>query len=127
MHFDVLIVGGGMVGLTLARALLDEKKGSQTLRIAIIEAENFAPTPLSDLRVSALNRSAIEQLENWGLWTETEFPDRAPYRHMDVWDQHSSGKLNFHASDLGQSFLGYIVKNQSVIQILKTGEMFLHF
>ena len=51
-HYDVIIVGGGMVGATLAVALGEQSD----LKIALIEA--FPPSPLHefdqpDLRVSA--------------------------------------------------------------------------
>ena len=64
-NVDIAIIGGGMVGLTLAAALEDSD-----LRIAIIEgnAPNTDFDTLPDLRVSALSRASESILKNIGAW-----------------------------------------------------------
>ena len=66
-HYDVIIVGGGMVGATLAVALSEQPD----LKIALIEA--YQPTTLTesdpaDLRVSALTQASEILLENLNIW-----------------------------------------------------------
>jgi 2-octaprenylphenol hydroxylase len=119
MDVDIAIVGGGMVGLALARLLVDYAGDSTSLTVAMIEEGHPLAVEDAELRVSALNRGAIDQLVGWGLWTSHHFPDRGFYRHMEVWEAASSGKVIFHASDVGQPFLGAIVKNQQVVEALK--------
>ena len=132
--FDVVIIGGGMVGLALARALAElsstaferSARDSQKLKIAIIEARlpslDFSPSSAEayqpDLRVSAINGGIIEQLSTWGLWTEEHFPYRSMVRHMEIWDENSEGKLVFHASDSGEEYLSYIVENRFMVKAL---------
>ncbi len=115
MHFDVVVVGAGMIGLAVVRGLLDVQ---DSLCIAVIDVDKSLPG--AELRVSAINHSTVECFKRWGVWTDLHFPDRAGVRQMEIWEAHSSGKLCFHASDLGQEALNVIVKNISMIQALKT-------
>jgi 2-octaprenylphenol hydroxylase len=114
--FDVLIVGGGMVGLALARSCVDFG-----LKIAVIESvlPDLSPArDSSDIRVSAINHATIQQFKAWGLWTDEHFPDRSWYRKMEIWDEHSEGKLSFYASEVGQESLGYILENRAIVRAL---------
>ncbi|GAL13133.1 2-octaprenyl-3-methyl-6-methoxy-1,4-benzoquinol hydroxylase [Vibrio astriarenae] len=81
---DIAIVGGGMVGLTLAAALKNTD-----LRIAVIEgqepSESFAELP--DLRVSALSRSSENILQRVGAWsamTQRRLAHIQPWRYGSV-------------------------------------------
>lgn len=111
--FDIAIVGGGMVGLTLAAALKESD-----LRIAIIEG--FEPKPeleeLPDVRVSALSRASEQILRNVGAWQGIEARRASPYSAMEVWEQDSFARIEFSANHLGQPNLGHIVENR-VIQL----------
>lgn len=111
--FDIAIVGGGMVGLTLAAALKESD-----LRIAIIEG--FEPKQeleeLPDVRVSALSRASEQILRNVGAWQGIEARRASPYSAMEVWEQDSFARIEFSANHLGQPNLGHIVENR-VIQL----------
>ncbi|MFQ5760282.1 MAG: FAD-dependent oxidoreductase, partial [Acidiferrobacterales bacterium] len=63
--YDVAIVGAGIVGATLACAL-----AASRLRIAIVEHELPAPTPIGDydLRVSAITPGSRVILDGVGAW-----------------------------------------------------------
>lgn len=111
--FDIAIVGGGMVGLTIAAALKDTD-----LRIAIIESVS----PLMDvdaqvdIRVSALNRASEHILQRVGAWNGIVQRRSAAYQAMSVWEQDSFAKIEFDASALAQPNLGHIVENR-IIQL----------
>lgn len=65
---QVLILGGGLSGLSFAIALATE---DPTLNITLLEAHPFrsgTPNPL-DTRGSALNLHSVELLTRWGLWS----------------------------------------------------------
>ncbi|PSW04738.1 FAD-dependent 2-octaprenylphenol hydroxylase [Photobacterium lipolyticum] len=110
---DVAIIGGGMVGLTLAAALADTE-----LRVAVIEGQLPAPelAPLPDLRVSALSRASERILRRTGAWPGIEARRLSPYSKMEVWEQDSFASIQFDAERLAQPNLGYIVENR-VIQL----------
>lgn len=110
---DIAIIGGGMVGLTVAAAL--ENSG---LRIAVIESqlpeEELASLP--DIRVSAISRASENILNNVGAWQGVLSSRAAPYTSMRVWEQDSFAKIEFEAEDIAQHNLGHIVENR-VIQL----------
>ncbi|MEF1216617.1 FAD-dependent monooxygenase, partial [Photobacterium damselae] len=112
-NVDIAIIGGGMVGLTLAAALADTE-----LRIAVIEGqlpdETLAELP--DLRVSALSRASERILRRVGAWSGIESRRLSPYQHMEVWEQDSFANIQFSAERLAQPNLGHIVENR-VIQL----------
>ncbi|WP_327125149.1 NAD(P)-binding protein [Nitrincola sp. A-D6] len=65
-HYDIVIVGGGMVGSAIACAL-----GNSRYQIAVIEHEYPAAFEFSqpqDLRVSALSVASETLLRNLGVW-----------------------------------------------------------
>jgi 2-octaprenylphenol hydroxylase len=116
--FDVVIVGGGMVGLGAA-ALLAADERLASWRIAVVEPA--APRPprdeALDLRVSALSRASQRILEAAEAWPAIR--DHAcPYADMVVWDAASSpdarDALRFSAAETGEPDLGHIAENLRV-------------
>jgi len=116
--FDVVVVGGGMVGACLA-ALLDADRRLGEMRIALVEPN--APSPPDegtlDLRVSALSRASQRILAHAGAWTGIE-AHVCPYSDMVVWDAASRpdarDALHFSAAETGEPDLGCIVENRRV-------------
>jgi 2-octaprenylphenol hydroxylase len=110
-NVDVAIIGGGMVGLTLALAL--KPTG---LRVAIIESQDLEQ-PISeepDSRVSALSRSSENILRNLDVWSSIEASRLTAYQAMEVWEQDSFAKIEFDALRMSPSNLGYIAENQII-------------
>lgn len=110
--FDVVVVGGGMVGAACAAAL-----SGHGLAIAVVEshqpARDWRPGEI-DLRVSALSRASqyfLERLEVWGRIQELGV---SPYREMHVWDALGGGHVHFDSQALGEPDLGHIVENRVV-------------
>ncbi|MFY2509674.1 FAD-dependent 2-octaprenylphenol hydroxylase [Vibrio pectenicida] len=110
---DIAIVGGGMVGLTLAAAFKDTE-----LRVAVIESQipDCEINDLPDVRVSALSRSSEIILRNLGVWEGIKQRRVAPYSAMEIWEQDSFARIEFDARKLAQPDLGHIVENR-VIQL----------
>ena len=112
-HYDIIIIGSGMVGGTLACALME-----QGLRIALVEAGTVPVewTPENyDLRVSAFTRASEQIFRNIGVWDNIVVHRVSPFRQMRVWDGTGSGMIHFDCAELGEDILGYIIEN-SVIQ-----------
>lgn len=106
--FDVIIVGGGMVGTALACALTREH-----LSIALLEAHPPQPPVAQiDLRVSALSLASQRILSALDAWEAIERP--SPYRDMRVWDSQGNAEIHFDSAELGVRELGWIVENQSI-------------
>ncbi len=122
-RYDVLIVGGGMVGLVLARALLDARL-PRPLRIGIVEpnppAASQADEPL-DLRVSALSLASVALLDAAGCWTSLPPATVSAYTRMHVWQggaPDSDHAIRFTAAECGVRELGHIVENRAVRRAL---------
>lgn len=112
--YDLLVVGGGMVGAALARAC-----SGKGLRIAVIETrapQRDWPASEIDLRVSALSRASQRILARLGAWERIVALGANPYRKMCVWDALGGGSIHFDAQSLGEPDLGHIVENR-VIQL----------
>ena len=112
-HFDVLVIGGGMVGAVLAVAL--ERAG---FRIGLVEARRpppFAATGDYDLRVSAVAPGPRALLDELGLWERIAARRVSPYRGMRVWDAGGRSLLEFEHTALGLPELGHIVENNLIV------------
>ncbi|MFT2090243.1 FAD-dependent oxidoreductase [Paraglaciecola sp. 2405UD69-4] len=111
LHFDIAIIGAGVVGLTQALAL--QKSG---LSIAVIDASSSegAPSGEPELRVSALTLASQNVLASLGAWQHISRDRLTSYKEMAVWDKDSFGKIHFDAKQVQQPQLGYIVENQGV-------------
>lgn len=114
-NYDVVIVGGGMVGASLALALAQEP----ALRIAVVEARQ--PDPVEpgspyDLRVSALTRSSEAMLRQLGVWSQLPAQRLSAFTDMRVWENAGS-ELHFNSADMGEPWLGHLLENR-VLQTL---------
>ena len=106
--FDVVIVGGGMVGAAVACSL-----GGSLLKVAVIESSPpppFAPDQPHDLRVSALSIASKNILETVGAWNGVVNRRFCPFRRMRVWE--TAGDTEFCSDDINYPELGYIVENR---------------
>ena len=112
-NYDIVIVGGGMVGAALACTL-----GNSALKVALLDRAPVAHPPDQgyDLRVSALTLAARALFENLGAWDGMARRRVAPVREMQVWSGAGNGSIHFNAAEIGEPALAYIVEN-SVIQL----------
>lgn len=110
--YDVLIVGGGMVGATLACAL-----GDSQLRVGLLEDSppaEFANEQPHDLRVSAVSIASANILKTIGAWSGITSRRMCPYRRMRVWED--IGDVEFCSDEINEPVLGHIVENR-IIQL----------
>ncbi len=106
--FDVVIVGGGMVGSAVACSL-----GNSSLKVAVIEStppEAFSSEQAHDLRVSALSIASKNILETVGAWEGVVSRRFCPFKRMRVWE--TAGDTEFCSDDINYPELGYIVENR---------------
>jgi len=106
--FDVVIVGGGMVGSAVACSL-----GNSSLKVAVIESttpQAFSPEQAHDLRVSALSIASKNILATVGAWDGIVARRFCPFKRMRVWE--TAGDTEFCSDDINYPELGYIVENR---------------
>lgn len=111
-HFekwDVVVVGGGMVGLGFAAALRDS--GMQVLVVERSEGQVRKSLGL-DCRVSALVLGNVRILQNIGVWQHMR--GAAPMRAMRIWDDQHPGGIRFDAAEIQAEALGYLVENSEL-------------
>jgi 2-octaprenylphenol hydroxylase len=114
--YDVVVVGGGMVGAALACAL-----AQRDFSVALLEAREpaFDWDPAGhDLRVSAITRASQRLLQNLGAWQAMLDERATPYQQMHVWDRAGFGEIHFDAADLAEPDLGHIVENRVIVRAL---------
>jgi 2-octaprenyl-3-methyl-6-methoxy-1,4-benzoquinol hydroxylase len=107
-QFDVIIIGGGMVGSAVACGL-----GGSELKVAVVEQtipESFSVEQPHDLRVSALSIASKNILQSVGAWAGVLNRRFCPFRRMRVWE--TAGDAEFISDDINCSELGYIVENR---------------
>ncbi len=109
---DVLIVGGGMVGLSLAALL-----GQAGLKVTVLEhseISRFDPQADYALRVSALSLASCDLLDKLGAWAGIATERHCAYQEMFVWDAAGDGEIHFDSATIQAEQLGYIVENKLI-------------
>ena len=114
-QYDVAIIGGGMVGASLALGLA---QALPQLRIIVLEA--FAiPTgssdfqPSYDARSTALSMSSRNYYQRIGIWPELE-SKVTPIHNIHVSDRGHFGNVRLNYRDQGVDALGYMVENRQL-------------
>jgi 2-octaprenyl-6-methoxyphenol hydroxylase len=112
---DVVIAGGGMVGLSLAAALAE-----LPLEIAVIEpvAPEADEQPSFDSRTTALSSGSRRVLEGIGVWPAVA-PRATPIRRIHVSERGVFGTAALTAEEQGLAALGYTVENRLLGQALR--------
>lgn len=113
--FDVIVVGGGMVGASVALKL-----AQGGLKVALVERQTpkvyDAAQPM-DLRVSAINQRSEAWLTTLGAWSLLQQWRLCPYRRLQAFEGDTPG-LTFTADELRLTHLGHIVENSLIQQAL---------
>jgi len=109
-RYDVVIVGGGMVGASFALALRDTP-----LRVLLIEgvSPDSASQPSFDERTTALGNGSRQIFETLGVWPEM-VKDAAPIRSIHVSDAGRFGVARLDAREQGVDAFGYVVPNRVI-------------
>ena len=118
--FDLIIIGGGLVGASLACALAES-----SLRIAIIEAFPFKSDdaefqPAFDARSVALSYTSKQVFEGMGLWSSINQLGVAAIKKIHVSDRGHAGVTRLNAEDEDVEALGYVVETRVIGKALFT-------
>jgi len=105
-EFDVIVIGGGLVGATLACAL-----ASLRLNVALLEA--VAPRTVSqpsyDDRTLALSASSCRILQTLGVWPLLQ-QNATPIREIHVSERNRPGRVILMPQELGLDRFGHVVE-----------------
>ncbi|BGP17463.1 hypothetical protein JCM10213_003254 [Rhodosporidiobolus nylandii] len=101
---DLVLVGGGPAGLTLAAALASSPAIAATHRITLLEAfplassRNWAPKDGEwSNRVSSITNENVRFLSQTGIWRHVDLSRTRPIEEMQVWDGLSGARIEFQA------------------------------
>ncbi|MBV9575915.1 MAG: UbiH/UbiF/VisC/COQ6 family ubiquinone biosynthesis hydroxylase, partial [Gammaproteobacteria bacterium] len=108
--YDIIIVGGGIAGATLACALAKQT----SLSIALLEAKATTPHWTAEEkypRVSAITLSSQRIFTALQLWQAMQKKRVAPFKKIMVWDAQSEAEIFFNSAEIAEPVLGHIVEN----------------
>ena len=111
--YHVAIVGGGMVGASLA-CLLAEKG----MTVALIDAAKpfqSWPDDSYDSRVSALSLASVNMLKELDVWSDITQLGEQTIEKMFVWDHFGSAELAIDSADAGHVDMGSVVENRVIV------------
>ncbi|MDF3055104.1 MAG: ubiH [Gammaproteobacteria bacterium] len=116
--FDILLVGGGIVGNVLSLAL-----AGQPLRIGIIEAQSSPATSQAiqhhrDERAIALTNASVRLFQSLGVW-DAIAPYATAIQQVHVSEAGRFGQVKLRASDTGYAFLGQVVSAHRLLEALR--------
>ena len=112
MKFDMIVIGGGLVGASLVVALKESG-----LKIALIEPHVSMPLPQDagwDSRVYAISPGSASFLQSLGVWQLLETERVAPVYEMAVFGDDNSAHIDFSAYEIGLSELAFIAENRQL-------------
>jgi 2-octaprenylphenol hydroxylase len=114
-HSQVTVVGGGIVGLTLAIGL-----SQANIQVTLVDkaTSDRKLSEKAELRVSAINLASRNILNAIGVWQKLDMQRICPYQSMSVWDADSFSRIQFDHSMVHQEQLGFIVENQNILRQL---------
>lgn len=109
-NVDTIIIGGGLVGMTLALSL-----AAHGLEVAVVDAADLSVTlaPQFDGRASAIASASARLYEAIGLWPALE-KVAEPIREIRVTDGQSPLFLHFDSAQLGDRPLGFMLENRQL-------------
>lgn len=111
-HYDIAIIGGGIVGASMAASLVDSG-----LNILLLDPGQFSREPPPDeydMRVSAITIASQRFFQSLGVWEKIESHRVAAFTQMHVWEQQGSACIHFDGNQIGAEQLGYIIENRVI-------------
>ncbi len=114
---DVAIVGGGLVGASLALAL--QRAG---LYVALIDPQAPQIPPVADAwgsRIYAISPGNADFLESLGVWSRLNAQRVQRVEAMAICGDAPAGRLEFSAYEAGLRELAYIVEGSALLQALR--------
>lgn len=130
MNADLVIVGGGLVGASLAAAVCSHPAAS-SLSVVLVDPSppdftKGSKWPATSLRTSTINPSSQAFLSDIGAWYHIPPTRIAPVDSMLIWDSpqpfrtsvadsaERMGVMHFRAADINEEVLAYVIDNDTL-------------
>lgn len=110
--YDLIIVGGGMAGLTLACFA-----GQQKLKTLVIDRMDITADIGEDLRTTAISYGSSQILKRINVWDAMEAQGCA-IRDIEILDGDSPVLLQFLSGEVENKSFGWIIENRNIRQAL---------
>lgn len=114
--YDIAIVGGGLVGLSLASALAQIDNAPRVLLLEAFDYQGFAP-PGFDSRTLALSYSSRQIFSGLGLW-QSLCQQVSAIHTIHISDRGHPGMTRLQASEMSVDALGYVIENRHLGECL---------
>ena len=115
MKYEAIIVGGGVVGASLALLL-----GQAGMRICLLDKGSpprVQQTELLKGKTASLNLASIELFKKLGIWEKVDQHSKE-FTNIEVWDSEGSSTITFNAQDISESKLGKVAHNNNIVSSL---------
>jgi len=115
MDYDIVIIGGGPVGLSFACSMIKSK-----LKVLLVEKAPLSAVanPKADGREIALTHQSRKVLTELGVWSLINQDEVSPLKEAKVFDGDSPSLLSFNTNKSAIDALGYLVPNQLIRKAL---------
>lgn len=105
MNHDVLIVGGGVVGLSAALAMHQRGFSVALLDAGVLQVNATDISP----RVYAINQASQRLLQQLNVWERLDTHRVSAYQHMHVWDAVNQAHIDFDSRLIAADRLGSMI------------------
>lgn len=116
-HFDMIVVGAGLVGMAAAVAM-----HQQGHHVALVDRQN--PQKLLsngsnwDVRIYAISQKNIHFLKTLGIWQQLDATRIGKMQGMEIWADASDEPLKLSAEDIHAQDLGEIIESSALTKVL---------
>lgn len=108
-EYDVIIIGGGLAGLSLS-CLLGQIKG---LRVACIDRDAPQDQLAMDERTTAISYGSAQILKRAEVWDDLE-REGCPIEDIEILDGNSPVLLQFLSTEVEDKAFGWIISNHHI-------------
>lgn len=112
-RYDIIIVGGGLIGLCLSYFL-----GKLGLSVSILDKDEITEPSIirKDFRTTAISEGTKIIFDTFGIWRKIK-KNAEPIKHIRIFDRNNTNHISF-TNPIKNNFLGYIVENNFLKKII---------